>query len=110
MLAGGSLDVYIDRATGSGYTDIADGTSPIIANAFTGLALSLRATGATPTTLCGKLWLAGSAEPSTCTVSTQDSTPQLQMPGLSYLDTYDTNDTPPTISFATFRYLRVGPQ
>jgi len=110
VLANGSADVYIDRATGSGYTDIADGTSTIVATAGAGLALSVRATGASPTTLCGKLWLAGSAEPSTCTVSTQDSTPALQVPGLSYIDTYDTNDVPPTISFSTFRYLRVGPQ
>ncbi len=110
VLANGSLDVYIDRATGSGYSDIEDGTSAIIVTAGAGLALSLRATGASPTTLCGKLWLAGSAAPSACTVSTQDSTPQLQVPGISYIDTYDTNDMPPTVSVATFRYLRVGPQ
>lgn len=74
------------------------------------MALSLVATGSMPTTLCGKLWLAAAAEPSACTVSVQDSTPELQGPGLSYLIGYDGGDTPPTISFATFRFLRVGPE
>jgi hypothetical protein len=43
-----------------------------------------------------------------CTVTAQDSTPALQVPGISHLVAYDANDVPPTVSFGAFRYLRVG--
>lgn len=108
VLAGGSAATYIDEAAGGPYVDIQDGTVPFTVTAGSGVAMSLVATGASPTTLCGKVWPANAAEPSACMVSVQDSTPELQVPGISYLDTYDTNDTPPTFSFSTFRFLRVG--
>jgi large repetitive protein len=109
VLAGGALDVYIDRGSGS-YVEIAAGNTNLVASADVGVAMSFVATGASPTTFCGKVWLANSSEPTACTVSGQDSTPELQVPGISYVDTYDTDDTPPTVSFATFRFLRVGPE
>jgi hypothetical protein len=108
VLAGGSAATYIDEAAGGTYVDIQDGTVPFTVTASSGVAMSLVATGASPTVLCGKVWPANAAEPSACTVSVQDSTPALQVPGISYLDTYDTDDTPPTFSFSTFRFLRVG--
>jgi hypothetical protein len=110
VLAGGALDVFIERGISSTYVTLANGTPTVMATAGVGLALSLAATGVSPTTLCGKLWLASTAEPSACTITIQDSTPALQAPGISYLVAYDSGGTPPTVSFATFRFLRVGPQ
>jgi hypothetical protein len=108
VLAGGSVDVLIERGSSATYDTLAAGTSTIAVTPNAGLALALQATGASPTTLCGKLWLASMAEPSACTVSVQDSTSQLQVPGISYLVTFDTGAATPTVSFATFRYLRTG--
>jgi hypothetical protein len=70
--------------------------------------MSLVATGASPTTSCGKLWLAGSVEPTGCTITTQDSTAALQVPGISYVVADDTNGEASTASIGAFRYLRVG--
>jgi hypothetical protein len=110
VLPGGSIDVFIERGNGTGETTLANGTSAITVTPGTGVELSLVATGVSPTTLCGKLWLEGSAEPSACTVSVQDSTAALQVPGLSYLTTNVSGSAAPTLSFSTFRYLRIGPQ
>ena len=106
--AGGALDVLVESGSAAGYATIQTAMTPIVATAGAGLAMSLVALGATPTTLCGKLWLSDTSEPSACTITAQDSTAALQVPGISYLIAYDTNGAPPTVSFATFRYLRVG--
>jgi len=108
VLAGGALDVFLESGSGSGYVTLQTGSTTTTLAAGDGLALALDAIGASPTMLCGKLWLAGSPEPSACTVTVQDSAPALQVPGISYLVTYDSGDPPPTVSFATFRYLRIG--
>jgi len=108
VLAGGSADIFVERGSAGDYVDLADGIAPVTVGANRNVALSLVATGASPTTLCGKLWLAGSAEPSACTVTVQDGTPALQVPGISYLVAYDSGDPPPSVWFATFRFLRVG--
>jgi hypothetical protein len=42
-------------------------------------------------------------------VSVTDSTQDLQVPGTSYLVTYDSGAAAPTVSFGAFRFLRVGP-
>ena len=106
--AGGEIDVLVESGSAAGYTTIQTAMTPIVATAGTGLAMSLTTIGATPTALCGKLWLSDTTEPSDCTITAQDGDAALQVPGLSYLITYDTNGAPPTVSFATFRYLRVG--
>jgi hypothetical protein len=110
VLVGGSVQPFLEVGNASGYTNIATGTSTITVTANAGVELSVTATGASPTTLCGKVWLAGSAEPSACTASVQDSTPNLQLPGLSFLITQVNGTAAPTVSFSTFRYLRIGPQ
>jgi hypothetical protein len=107
--AGGSADVYILRGSGGVLVQLGSATPIAAVTPNVGVALSLRATGASPTTLCGKAWPASSAEPSACMVSASDSAAYLQVPGLSYLDVDDVGDTPPTVSFSTFRYLQVGP-
>jgi hypothetical protein len=109
VLAGGALDLLIEASGGSGYTTLIEQTPAIAATADTPLELALYATGASPTALCGKLWLASAAEPSACTISIDDSTPVLQVPGISYLVSYDTGGAAPTASFGTFRFIRIGP-
>jgi hypothetical protein len=74
-------------------------------------ALSLRGLGASPTTLCGRIWRDGSPEPDVCTITAQDSAPILQAPGLSYLSVQDgVSGAATTASFTAFRFLRVGPE
>ena len=109
VLSGGALDVLLEAGGSDGYTTLATATTSIVVTANTTLGLSLYATGASPTALCGKLWLATAAEPSACTVSVTDSTQDLQVPGTSYLVTYDSGAAAPTVSFGAFRFLRVGP-
>jgi hypothetical protein len=108
VFAGGSASAYIEHGSAGGYAPLTSPISTSVAPAA-GLTLALRATGASPTRLCGKLWADGGAEPTTCTVSVSDSTTELQVPGSSYLITYNTNATAPTVAFAAFRFLRVGP-
>ncbi len=110
LLAGGSADIYIEVGTAQlGYTTLANASAPIALDANVGLALSVTAIGADPTTVCGKAWLVADVEPSACTVSSTDGTAALQVPGSSYLITYGSGGPAPTVSFGTFRFLRVGP-
>jgi hypothetical protein len=107
VLPEGAIHAYIN---GPGPTTLANGTSSITVRPNAGVELSLVATGASPTMLCGKVWLEGTSEPSECTVQAQDSTPALQAPGLSFLNMTDDGGEAPTVSFSAFRYLRTGPQ
>jgi hypothetical protein len=43
-------------------------------------------------------------------VNTTDSTPLEQVPGISDVWVGDIDGTTPTVSFSTFRFLRIGPQ
>jgi hypothetical protein len=90
-------------------TTLATAPSPITVSANAGVELSLVATGASPTTLCGKVWLEGTSEPSKCTMKAQDPTEALQGSGISILSTNDLGGAAPTVSFSTFRYLQTGP-
>jgi hypothetical protein len=107
---GGSIDATIQAVVGLTGTPIGAATPPITVSAGSGLELSLVATGTSPTTLCGKVWLEGTVEPSACTVPGQDNTAALQVPGLSFLTAIDNGGELPTVSFSTFRYLQVGPE
>jgi hypothetical protein len=73
--------------------------------------MSLRAVGETPTQLCAKYWRIADGEPSACTYTETDSTPQLEAPGQSlvavFLDGLPSNTT---VSIDSFRYFQVGPQ
>ena len=109
VFAGGSAEVHLERGSAGTYTALDNPTSSPTVTPNAGVALSVRATASSPTTLCGKAWLATTAEPSACTVTVTDSTSELQTSGTSYLITYDNGDAPPTVSFSTFRYLQVGP-
>lgn len=75
------------------------------------IVLALRVTGASPTTLCGRIWRQADAEPLACTVSAQDSTAVLQAPGIAFLAMgVSAGTVPVTFSFDDFRYDRVGAQ
>jgi hypothetical protein len=108
----GQVAVNIIRALNSARLDL---TSPVVVLANVAandrIALSIRAIGVSPTQLCARVWRDGDTEPTSCTAITQDDSPLLQVPGISYLAVYSgTSGTPTTCSLFSFRYLRVGPQ
>jgi hypothetical protein len=108
----GNVELRIQRGLSGTDTDL---TSPIVAlvgvAAGDRIALSLRSDEASPTHLCGRSWRDGSPEPASCTVMADDSSALLQVPGISYLEVNDgSSGTPTTVSFETFRFLRVGPE
>ena len=110
VLAGGVVSVFIDRGVAGSYSTVAMGTFAGSIAPDTDYTMSLVATGASPTALCGRLWRTSTAEPTDCSVTATDATPELQVPGISYVDAYDSGGTPPVLSFNTFRYLRIGPE
>lgn len=75
------------------------------------IAISVRATGASPTELCARAWREGDPEPVACAVTAEDTSPVLQVPGSSHLGVLSgTGASPTTVSFAAFRFFRIGPQ
>jgi hypothetical protein len=110
VLASGAVNVSILSQATSTINTLATGTFGSSIGPNTDLTLSIIASGASPTTLCGRVWLASSPEPTACTVMAMDSTPQYQVPGISYLFANENDSTTPTVSFSTFRFTRIGPQ
>jgi hypothetical protein len=110
VLAGGAVHVRLIGNSTSGVTTLASAMLGSSVAPNTDFTLSLIATGASPTMLCGRVWLSSSTEPTACTVNTTDSTPTYQVPGISYVYTSDSDSTAPTVSYSTFRFLRIGPQ
>jgi hypothetical protein len=109
--AAGTMQAVIRRNTPAGPVTISTATN-VLTNVAANdrIALALRATRTSPTTLCARMWRDGTAEPSACTTTVQDATPALQARGISYLGAQNVGSaTPATLSFATFRFLRVGP-
>jgi hypothetical protein len=106
---GGAVTVRLTTNT-STVTTLATATLGSSVAPNTDFTLSLIATGLSPTTLCGRVWLSNSTEPTACTVTKLDSTPALQVPGIAYVYVGDIDSTKPTVSFSTFRFLRIGAQ
>jgi hypothetical protein len=109
VLAGGAVNVRLSSNNGA-VTTLATATLGSSVAPNTDFTVSLVATGASPTTLCGRVWLSSSTEPTACTVTKMDSMPMYQVPGISAVFMGDIDSTTPTVSFSTFRFLRIGPQ
>jgi hypothetical protein len=104
--AGGSLLPFISVDGNR----LVTATSPITVSANVGVELSLVATGASPTTLCGKVWLEGTSEPSVCTVFVLSDNTGAQVSGTTHLGTDSNGSTAPNVSFSSFRYLQLEPK
>ena len=109
---GGTVDTVLSRDVG--------GNESFIINTpdyFTGVVpdepfgMSLRAVGEAPTQLCAKYWRIADGEPTACTYSETDTTPELQPPGQSLVVVFLAGLPASTmVSIDSFRYIQVDPE
>ncbi|WP_448611584.1 PKD domain-containing protein [Geodermatophilus sp. URMC 60] len=106
--ASGLVDLRLDRMVDGTETVLRTVRLPGTYTAGTALSVRLELTGNGTTTLKGKAWTAGTAEPADWTVTTTDSTAALQAPGGLYLETYTAANATRTQVFR-IDDLRAGP-
>jgi PKD repeat protein len=111
--ATGSVNVGVSRLSGTATETVIGATTTLPGVTYTPgtpLELRLRVTGSAPTTLDLTVWPAGTAEPSTPTISRTDTTAALQAPGgvglAAYLSASSTS--PVTVRFDDLRVTTPG--
>ena len=86
--ASGAVDLRLDRIVDGAETALRTVRLPGTYTAGTPMTVRLELTGEGTTTLKGKAWGAGTAEPADWMVTTTDDTAALQAPGGLYVETY----------------------
>lgn len=81
VASNGQVTAWLTRVVNGTATVIGQATPSVVLGSGKTLALRLQVTGKSPTTVRAKVWQAESTEPSAWTVSTTDSTSQLQTVG-----------------------------
>ena len=74
------------------------------------MVLEVLAVGASPTTLCARLWKFGDAKPATCTLETTDGTAALQQPGFFELRADLAGAMGDAVVLEDYTVVQIGPE